>query len=219
MQGRELTADMLKKMRSGNLKDSGAATVKPKAIPEEMRKGWDALDKSGELEKVKATDYNLWVAMFYNRWKKFPTSLSKEYDSEKTLEYICGAERLKKELADTTGDEPKVKKSAIPDELFMGYDALDKANKIEVIQKRDYTLFAVVYFDRFGQWPQGSSDKMDHNVKMLYQDALKQFKLKEMLAMSWPDLMGAGRTEELKAIDPEQYKERYFKYYGVYPKF
>jgi hypothetical protein len=109
-----------------------------------------------------------------------------------------------------------VNKGKLPKELFQTFGELDKGNKLQSIKNSDVTLFSVLYNEKFGKWPEEYS-QIDHNLKILYQDALREHKIDMMSKMTWKELMKNNLTTELKKLAPELYKERYFDYYGVSP--
>ena len=122
-------------------------------------------------------------------------------------------------LADTDEEQDTVKKSAIPKELFEGWDRLTKGDKIKDIKDRDYTLYAVLYFDRFGSWPNDAREKMDFRVREIYEDALTEYKIKTMNKMSWDDLNKGGLLPLFTKLDNDGYREKFRTKFGKYPAY
>ena len=50
-------------------------------------------------------------------------------------------------------NQTQTKRNAIPKELYEGWDALDKGNKLAKIKANDATLYCVLYNERFGKYP------------------------------------------------------------------
>lgn len=112
----------------------------------------------------------------------------------------------------------KPKLAAIPDELYMKWDDLDKGNKLQKIHDDNFTLFSVLYREKFGNWPSLFREKADQNLRILYEEALSEYKKKEMYKMSWDELVQNNLTKEMQKCDPNRYRELFFNKYGRYPR-
>jgi len=115
------------------------------------------------------------------------------------------------------GEDEPVKKN-IPKELFLGWDALDRSNKLKQIKADDYTLYAVIYQQKFGKWPEDKGREIDFIVKQLYEQALREYHVSEMENMSWGELMKNGLTGEYRRVDSDGYAVKFKKKFGVDPK-
>lgn len=121
-------------------------------------------------------------------------------------------------LDDNQGGQQEINKRVIPKELFLSFDELDKGNKMEAIKKNDYTLYAVIYYDQFGKYPNGMmQDKFDAQIAIVYKHALLQYKRDKLCKMSWLDLLREDLTDSYKKVDREGYKQKFTEYYGVAP--
>lgn len=116
-------------------------------------------------------------------------------------------------------EEVTVKKSALPPELFEGYNKLDRSGKIAGIKARDFTLYAVLYYERYLKWPNGGKEKMDFNLQKIYQDALMEYKVAAMDRMSFDELNRNGLLPEYKKLNADGYKEAHKKKFGKYPEY
>jgi hypothetical protein len=120
-------------------------------------------------------------------------------------------------------EDNQAKKSALPKELFVPWDAMHKAkgNILGNLKERDYTAYAVIYNERYGKYPQDDPKKyhVDFALRSLYQDALHDHMVNELCKMGWDDLLKGNLTEKLKRLDREAYNDKYFQRYGVQPKF
>lgn len=116
-------------------------------------------------------------------------------------------------------DAGEVKKTALPEELYMGWDKLDKAGKLEKLKSENYTLWSLLYNNRFGELPTGWKKQADYNAYKIYEDAYKQHRLAELAKMTWDEVNAAGAVQELERLSSDMYKEKFFKKFGVYPKY
>lgn len=105
----------------------------------------------------------------------------------------------------------------IPPELKQTYKELDKAGKMKAIKDRDYTLYGVLYFDYLKKYPSDWAQKHDPNLAKIYTDVLLENKLKRLMAMSWDELNKADLLNELKRIDANSYKQKFFDKFGIEP--
>ena len=174
-----------------------------------MRIEFETLEEFGQMIKGCNTDVNL-----SDNGAGADKSIIKKMIERKMIEK--GAFELGDTMS-TGAPENGVKKAALPPELFMGWDALDKGKKLEQLKQKDFTLFAVLMFDKFGTLPKDAREKMDYNVRAIYEKALKEHKVAEMKKLSWDELMKQGKTTELQKLDRDSYNEKYIKKYGVAP--
>ena len=125
--------------------------------------------------------------------------------------------------ADNNEGAEDVNKRALPKELWEGWDVLQKmrGTPLAAIKERDYTLYAVMYKQRFGKYPQDNPKKyqVDYSVRSLYEDALLAYEIKELNKKSWDELNKANQTERLRTLDRDSYNDKYFQKFGVMPKF
>lgn len=113
-----------------------------------------------------------------------------------------------------------IKGRAIPKELYEGWDALSKAKGVPLkrIKENDVTLYCVLYKERFGKYPDNEYPKIDHNIKLIYEEAYRIYKTDVLSKMKWDDLLKSDLSNELRKLAPEVYKEKYYQKYGVYPR-
>lgn len=238
MQGGAIVLDsgLIDKDYHAQLRDKAAAKnmadAKPmqqakavrKVVPAELNSTWDELDRSDKLQALKDSDYTAWAFLYRDKFNRFPVGFQGSADFDKVKLYDEAMREAKqstaaKDLSDETDGDEKLKTAALPKELFMDYDQLDKAGTIEKVRDSNYTLYCVLYFNKYNTWPRDVATRVDHNVKETYWQALQANKLKQLQKMSWDDLMADDLTTELKRLDAECYKQKYYGKYGVYPKF
>ena len=101
-----------------------------------MRIEFETLEEFGQMIKGCNTDVNL-----SDNGAGADKSIIKKMIERKMIEK--GAFELGDTMS-TGAPENGVKKAALPPELFMGWDALDKGKKLEQLKQKDFTLFAVL---------------------------------------------------------------------------
>lgn len=186
-----------------------AATV---AIPGELYEGWDKLDKADKLEGIKDNNYNLFAALYSDKFGIFPNGFADKIDTTILGTYLHalkdGVQCSMPALADAA------KKQAFPKELYEGWDKLDKADKLEVLKANNLTLYTVLYMDKYGKYPTGAVDKIDHSAKELYRQELNRHKVSEMRKMTYDELEQKNLIQELHRLDAGCYREKYLQKFG-----
>jgi len=120
-------------------------------------------------------------------------------------------------MDDGKPEAEKINKNAFAKELYISYDTLDKTNKLAALKDKDYTLYAVLYHDKYGKWPNDAKKAIDHNMKAHYQNELHEFKKETLGKMSWDDLTKANLTKLYSELHPDGYAEKFKSKFGKYP--
>lgn len=108
---------------------------------------------------------------------------------------------------------PKPDPVTIPKELYLSWDELmGPGNKMEKMIENNYTLFAAKFKEKFGKFPKGKEDKINHSLAAEYEKALKAHRLNELNAMDFHTLAQKDLLTELQSLDASIYEYKKVQY-------
>ncbi len=172
-------------------KDEGKSKYKYSGtVPEELWQSWDSLYESGKIDTIKKENLSLYAAIYFHEFGcdtpdikgKWPVDYP-DYEYFKAL--LNGTI-----YPDDSDLIEQAKIGAYPKELFAEWDKNAANNNINAIKNCNFTLYAVLYKDEFGEYPKdtkinagtGSGDNVkisktiNTELAALYEKALSDFK-------------------------------------------
>ena len=111
--------------------------VTAKGYPEQMLKGYDALDKSGQLMELAKKDYAAYCALFYVKFGTWP-------DGAKTALQNTDQFWLYVSL---------IKEAMVNEWRTMKWQELEKAEVLQLFQSEDKEGYEKKFFETFGKYP------------------------------------------------------------------
>lgn len=121
-------------------------------------------------------------------------------------------------VVSTSPQPTAAKKVDFPDEMFKGWDELLESNKLDKIEKENYTLYAAIYGFAFGKeiGQELRKDKMNPALYEVYYDELVRRRIDYIMSLSVDELFNMGLFDELKRLSEDGHRKKMEEYAKQY---